>query len=173
LEADAWTAATHQAIDGLAPTLLSATPRDIEAFCPGYAYQDGAGRRALYVDLLAMIARQESNLDPAARFVEPTIRDAQGRNVVSTGLLQISQESANGYGCQITDQRQLEDGATNLRCGVRIAGALIQRDGLIAGYERGWKGAARYWAVLRDPAKLADLQQFTNTKPYCRRVVGR
>jgi hypothetical protein len=169
IESPVWTAAAHQALEGIAPQLLAATPTDIDAFCPGYRTADSAGRRAFYVLLLSELARLESNFDPAARFAEPTVRDRQGRNVISTGLLQISQESANGYGCAITDQRQLEDGATNLQCGVRILSNLIARDGVVTGYERGWKGASRYWSPFRDNAKLAQLQDATNSAPYCKR----
>lgn len=169
IESPVWTAAAHQALDGLAPQLLASVPTDIDAFCPGYRSADAAGRRAFYVMLLSELARLESNYDPAARYTEPQIRDRQGRNVISTGLLQISQESANGYGCAVTDQRQLEDGATNLQCGVRILSALIARDSVVTGYERGWKGASRYWSPFRDNAKLAQLQDATNAAPYCKR----
>jgi hypothetical protein len=167
IEAPAWTAAAHQALDAEAAGLLAATPGDIDAFCPGYRSADAAGRRAFYVLFLSEIARIESNFDPAARRLDPAA--GSRRNNVNTGLLQISQERANANGCGIVDQRQLEDGATNVRCGVRILADLVGRDGVLTGYQRGWKGAARTWAPLRDTARIAQVQAATNAAPYCRR----
>ena len=41
-----WTTLTHNAIDTLAPELVSIVPADIDAFCPGYRNATPANRRA-------------------------------------------------------------------------------------------------------------------------------
>lgn len=169
IEGPTWTATTHAAIDTLAPQLLTTLPADIDAFCPGYRTAPPASRRAFYVALLSELARYESNFDPATRFQE-TFTDRTGQRVVSRGLLQLSQESANGYGCAIANAQQLHDPTTNLQCAVRILGRWVERDQLIAGYSGGaWRGASRYWSPLRDRNKLVDLQAALNAKPYCAR----
>lgn len=166
-EGRAWTQVAHQAIAVLAPQLVTLTPTDIDAFCPGYRAANPDGRRAFYVSLLAELARYESNFDPSVTFTE-SFNDAAGRRVVSRGLLQLSQESANGYGCGITDAQQLHDPETNIRCAVRILGRWVERDGVIAGYNAGaWRGASRYWSPFRDRNKLVDLQASLNAQPYC------
>jgi hypothetical protein len=164
-----WTTIAHNAIDTLAPNLVTIVPTDIDAFCPGYRNASPANRRAFYVSLLSELARYESNFDPSVRFTE-SFKDAAGRPVVSRGLLQISQESANGYGCAITDPEQLHDPATNLRCSVRILDRWITRDQVVSGYTAGaWRGASRYWSPFRDRNKLVDLQAALNARPYCAR----
>jgi Transglycosylase SLT domain len=165
----AWTLTAHQAIDTLAPSLLAATPSDIDAFCPGYRATNAAGRRAFYVALLAELARYESNFDPSVRYTE-SFTDNSGQRVISRGLLQISQESANGYGCAITNAEQLHDPTTNISCAVRIVARWVERDGVIAGYSAGaWRGASRYWSPLRDRNKLVDLQAALNAQSFCAR----
>lgn len=165
----AWTLTAHQAIDSLAPQLLAVIPSDIDAFCPGYRATNAAGRRAFFVSLLAELSRYESNFDPSVRYTE-TFSDNSGRRVISRGLLQLSQESANGYGCNITNAEQLHDPTTNITCGVRILARWVERDGVVAGYEAGaWRGASRYWSPFRDRNKLVDLQAALNAQPFCAR----
>ena len=164
-----WTTIAHNAFDTLAPDLVTIVPTDIDAFCPGYRAATPANRRAFYVSVLAELARFESNFDPSVRYTE-TFNDAGGHRVISRGLLQISQESANGYGCAITDAEQLHDPGINIQCGARILARWVQRDQVIAGYASGaWRGASRYWSPFRDRNKLVDLQAALNAKPYCAR----
>lgn len=168
-EGRTWTQVAHQAVAVLAPQLVTLTPTDIDAFCPGYRGANPDGRRAFYVALLAELSRYESNFDPSVSFTE-SFTDSTGRRVVSRGLLQLSQESANGYGCGITDAQQLHDPETNIRCAVRILGRWVERDGVIAGYNAGaWRGASRYWSPFRDRNKLVDLQATLNAQPFCAR----
>lgn len=168
-EGRAWTTIANQAIDTLAPQLVSVVPTDIDAFCPGYRATNAVGRRAFYVSLLAELSRYESNFDPSVRYTE-SFSDNSGQRVISRGLLQISQESANGYGCAITNAEQLHDPETNIRCGVRILARWVARDGVVSGYDAGaWRGASRYWSPFRDRNKLVDLQAALNAQPFCAR----
>ena len=105
----------------------------------------------------------ESNHTASAKHIE-RFNDRFGQPVVSRGLLQISQESANGYGCDIAPATELHKPEENIACGVRILSRWVQRDGRIIGYEanhkhRPWRGGARYWSVLRNNHKTAAIQE--------------
>lgn len=117
---------------------------------------------------MSTLARFESNFDPSVSFNEPTIFDAQGNRVVSRGLLQISRESANGYGCGITDEQQLHDPATNLACAARIMNRLVTRDGVIGSTAKPWKGMAAYWSPFRRTDRRDDMQRWTSAQTFCR-----
>lgn len=175
-KADEWTALAVAAIDDIGGPMMSTVPSDIDAFCPAYEGLDEAGRKAFWVGLLSGMARFESGFDPSVSFDErahcPTCEWAltrDGRNVVSRGLLQLSQESANAYrGCAvpIADEESLHEPALNLRCGVAIINRLVSRDGVISAKQGQWKGGAAYWSVLR-PGKLEKIQAFTSATANC------
>jgi hypothetical protein len=117
-------------------------------------------REKMWVQLISSMAKYESDLNPISAFTEK-FKGADKKLVVSRGLLQISKGSANLYGCHITKEAQLEDPETNIRCGVRILSALVPKYHAIHGRQtenanllrNPWKGAARYWSVLRGKAK--------------------
>jgi hypothetical protein len=168
-EGRAWTDHTRAAIDELAPTLPTLVPDDIATYCPRYPDLDLPARRTFWIALLAALARHESSHDPATQFQE-SFPDAAGRPVVSRGLLQLSRESAGGYGCRIRDEQELHDPATNLRCGVRILARWIERDRVIADRVDGrWRGAARYWSPFRRAAARDSIARDTAALPDCRR----
>ena len=176
-EAAQWTAMTGAAIDEIGGPLLASEPADIAAFCPAWPGLGEDGRRAFWIGLFSAMARYESGFDPDVSFDEKAhcpscdwavTRD--GRNVVSRGLLQLSQESANAYrGCAVAieDELTLHDPARNLRCGVAIMTRLVSRDQMISARDGGWKGGSAYWSVLR-PGKLEAIQGFTSALPVCR-----
>jgi hypothetical protein len=155
-DAAAWTASAVSAIDSERAVLLARTPTDIDAFCPGFRNADESARRAFYVALLSQLAVAESTLDPGA----------QGG--AARGLLQITPETARAYGCTATSSAALLEPTANLACGVKILARLIEKDGVISGYENGWKGAARTWTPFRQGAKLVDLQGVGRRYAYCR-----
>ena len=178
----AWTEFTANAIDEFGGGLISSSPSDIEGFCPSYATLNDEVKRAFWVSLVSAMARPESNFDPDVSFNEydnckyPGCKDdfttRDGRKVVSRGLLQISQESANGYkrfGCEIAIEAEetLHDPETNLRCGVVILSRWVSADGQIAKETSPYRGGARYWSVLRRPGKIAGIQNFTANTSYC------
>lgn len=163
-----WTRFALGGVDSLAQALLATVPSDVGAYCPRYAQANPADRRAFWVGLMSALARFESDFDPSVEFTEPNIFDVQGNRVVSRGLLQISRESANGYGCGITNELQLHDPATNLTCAVRIMNRLVARDGVIASTASPWRGMAAYWRPFRGPDRRAAIQQWTSAQTYCR-----
>lgn len=164
----AWTEIAHLAVAELGGGLLTATPRDIGDYCPSYEHLDDVQRRAFWVFLLSSLARFESHHDPAVRFTE-SFNDSQGNPVISRGLLQISKESGNGYGCRIVDEDELHDPAVNIRCGVRILNRWVaERDDVIAARADGrWLGAARYWSPFRNDSLRARIAAATASQPYC------
>jgi hypothetical protein len=163
-----WTRFALAGVDAHGQGLLANVPSDVGAYCPRYAQANSEDRRAFWVGLMSALARFESDFDPSVTFTEPDVIDAQGNRVISRGLLQISQESANGYGCGIADAQQLHDPATNLACAARIMNRLVTRDGVTGTISSPWRGMAAYWSPFRRPDRRADMQQWTAAQTYCR-----
>ncbi|MES1203721.1 MAG: lytic transglycosylase domain-containing protein [Pseudomonadota bacterium] len=158
-EGDSWTQIARTAIDADGVSLIAAAPTDMDAFCPNYAKLDDAGKKEFWVATVSEIALVESGLDPAKT-------GAQNRR----GLLQITPDAAQRYGCANVGVAQLADPQTNLGCGVKILAATSARDKIVTGFTTdGWKGAARYWLNLRKPEAIADLQEHLNAQNFCRR----
>lgn len=147
---------TAKALNELGSDLLKATPKDLAEYCP-----PEGDRKQCYIGIISGLAKFESNFKPTTNYTE-SFKDAKGKFVISRGLLQISQESANGYGCGISKPEMLLDAETNLRCGVRIMNRWIVRDGVIAGGKTGaWKGNARYWSPFRKADRISSIKAMT------------
>ncbi len=134
------------------PLLNVAAPADAETYCPKFGALDHEKRKAFFLMLVSAMAARESSFSPTSTYTEK-FADAKGVRVVSRGLLQISQESANSsrYGCKITKAEQLHDPKINLECGVKILAYWIPKDGMIGTKGAGnYLGGARYWSVLRE-----------------------
>jgi hypothetical protein len=123
------------------------------------------------------MAKPESNFKPQS-FYQEKFKDAQGRRVISRGLLQISHESANQprYACDIKQPHSLHDPKVNLSCGVKIMSKWVQTDGVIS--QQRWskdpKGGARYWSTLRPQrGKVQSIANFTRQLPFCDPYAGR
>ena len=167
-QSDEWTAATGRALETIGNGMLESVPSDIKYYCPKYAKLDREDRKAFWIQLISAIARRESDFNEDLRYKEK-FNDSSNTRVVSRGLLQLSKESANLYGCQIEVGSQLESAARNLRCGVRILNKWIVRDGMIKGGERGaWRGAARFWSVFRTPDPRHFIQRATMSLDICK-----
>jgi hypothetical protein len=155
-----YTLILDKALDDLGADLLAYVPKDMHSWCP--TRRDS---KAFYIMLFSALARFESNFKPNASYTE-SFKDSKGNYVVSRGLLQISKESANGYGCAIKDEKELHDPETNLRCGVRIAARWVQRDGVIQGKSgTTWQGMARYWSPFRKDDRISAIK--AKTKAVC------
>jgi hypothetical protein len=164
-----WTAFAVDAMDHYGQTLMKAKPKDVVDFCPAYGTLDKRGRKHFWVKLLSAIAAAESNYQTDKPYKESFV-DSSKANVISRGLLQISMESANGYGCGIEKQTDLDDAQTNIECGVRILEHWIPQDEVISDSdEDNWYGAARYWSVTRSTSKkLKIIQQLLKRTALCR-----
>ncbi len=153
-QAEKWTRAALAALDGPAAPLVEMVPEDIDAWCPGYGAASEAERKAFWVALVSSLAKHESTW-------RPRVSGGEGR---WHGLLQISPETAQGYGCIAEDAADLKDGALNLRCGLRIMAATVGRDGVIAA-DGG--GAAADWGPFSQAQKREDMADWTSAQPYC------
>lgn len=181
-DGEAWTEALLASLTSQrGAALLAATPADITNFCPGFLTLDEQGRAAFWVAAFSAMAKLESNFRPDLTFNEKencssdacraAFTTQDGRDVISRGLLQLSQESANGYqGCTVPKDNEelLHNPAVNLQCSVVIMTRWVPEDGVIAKLQSPWRGGARYWSVLRRPEKLIQIQQFTKSIPACR-----
>ena len=164
----AWQNHVEEAIERYGAALLSVTPRDIEEWCPSFAEQDKEERKAFWAYLMSSLMKYESNYDPSVTYLEP-FRDANGKRVVSRGLLQLSKESSNGYGCGIVDPQELHNPKTNLVCAVRIMNRWIERDKAIQFKTSAnkWHGLARYWSPFRNVQKRRVMQSQIRNSSYC------
>ncbi|WP_374077109.1 transglycosylase SLT domain-containing protein [Bdellovibrio bacteriovorus] len=151
-----WSAHVDRELDKLGQNLLDVIPADASVFCPKYKSLSYAQRKQYWAFLISSMVRFESNFNTNASYTE-AFNDSNGKRVVSRGLLQISIESGNAYGCGFRTAQELHDPMKNLSCGIRILDRWLGRDGRIAGkVSNAWRGGARYWSVLRS----------TNSTPY-------
>ncbi|MEM9709436.1 MAG: lytic transglycosylase [Pseudomonadota bacterium] len=150
-----WSRTVVSALDtGPAASLIDRVPRDAATFCPAFADADRQGRKAFWVGFLAELTRRESTWR----------EDVSGGSGRWHGLLQISPATAAGYGCPAPSEAALKDGANNLRCGLRIMGQTVARDGVIA---EGGDGIAADWGPLARPAPRAAIAASTRALPAC------
>jgi hypothetical protein len=152
----AWSMALMMEIQRHPRTFLAKTPRDINAFCPGFAEGSSSDRAAFWAAILSGIARHESGSNPRAA-------GAGGRYL---GLMQISPATANHYGCD-AEGSDLLNGGANMTCAVKIAARNVSRDGLVVGQSGAWRGVARDWMVLRDKSAREDIFGWIKKQPYC------
>lgn len=130
-----------------ASSLPSITPTDTAMWFPGVAKPTPEN----WVGLLAGMAKAESNFNKNETYTE-NFKDKNGVFVVSTGLFQISQESARAYGFPGITTEELKDPAKNIQVAVKILEWWVKRDGVIASTVNSspkYLGGARYWSVLR------------------------
>jgi hypothetical protein len=161
-----WSQYVFDQLPVLGKDLIGKTPADITAFCPGYKNNSLADKKNFWVYLVSAMSELESGHNPDSKYTE-NFTDAHGRRVVSRGLLQISIESGNGYGCGFKNEQELHDPYKNLACGLRILNRWIGKDGVISGKSgSSWRGGARYWAVLRN--KLTKIQGWVKVQDVCR-----
>ncbi|TRW98294.1 lytic transglycosylase [Paracoccus sp. M683] len=155
---DAWTQATLEALDRHGVQIMSQVPKDIDAYCPGYAERGTNGRRAFWAGLLSAVAKHESTYNPQAK----------GGGGKWLGLMQIAPATWRSYGCN----GQMLDGADNMACAVKIMTQQVGRDNaVVRDGSGGWRGIARDWAPLRSAAKRADIAAWTSQQSYCQQPV--
>ena len=124
---------TKDALNKYGSDLLRAVPSDISTYCPNYYRTNYDQRLDFWAGFISSLSHFESNHKSQVWYQE-RFNDVQGNPVISRGLLQISIESGNGYGCGLTDQQQLHDPKTNISCGVRILNRWVgQEDKMVSG----------------------------------------
>jgi hypothetical protein len=145
-DADHWTTFLLHELN--ASKLPDQMPRDAASFCPNYSRMSRSDRNVFWAHLVVAMAKRESSYKPDMQYKE-SFKDAKGRYVISRGLLQISQESANSYGCRIDPASELHFPEINLSCGLKIIERWVVRDGQAMGSPGKNVGCGRYWSVCR------------------------
>jgi hypothetical protein len=163
-----WSQYVFNQLPVLGKDLIAKTPSDITSFCPGYSKGSAEDKKNFWVYLLSSMTQLESGHNPTVSYKE-AFNDSKGNPVISRGLLQISIESGNGYGCVFKSEQELHDPYKNLDCGLRILNRWIGRDGVISGKSgSAWRGGARYWAVLRKDSHLNNIRSWVKSQSICR-----
>ena len=165
-----WSTHVYNALDSLGQDMLDVIPADKSLFCPKYSNLSYAQRKQYWTYVLSSMVRFESNFKTETKYTED-FNDSRGNRVISRGLLQISIESGNAYGCNFRTTADLHDPYQNLSCGIRILNRWVGRDGRIAGKVSGsWKGGARYWAVLRagDKESYNSIVKWSQNLAFCK-----
>lgn len=165
-----WTTHVDRELDRLGKNLLDVIPADRSLFCPKYSKLSYGQRKQYWAFMLSAMVRFESNFKTSTSFTEG-FNDSNGKPVISRGLLQISIESGNAYGCGFKSTKDLHDPLQNLSCGIRILDRWVDRDGRIAGkVDSKWRGGARYWAVLRagDKSSYKSILSWSQNLSICK-----
>lgn len=164
-----------------ASTLAGYPAVNMEKVCPNYHNLPVKHKPEVWAQLISIMAKYESGFKPETTFTEPDIHDAKGIKVVSTGLLQISVESANSYGCGITFEG-LKNWEKNLTCAVLIMEKNVARNGqafdkkkvMFKGKPQSrWQGASAYWSVAREGVSnsFPKVQKYMMNLNHCKFVV--
>ena len=152
---------------GLTMRLLDTIPRDIRSYCPDYSIRTPEERLEFWGLFISVISWMESSHRTEHFYEELGITDSTGKNVVSRGLLQFSYESARSYLSRISAPEDLHDPATSLETGVNAIRRFIIQDGVISAGKKGeWRGAARYWSVLRNNPKHRQIKAWLTHADY-------
>lgn len=161
-----WTAHLLSELEG--KDFLAVTPKDFKDWCPNFPVLTTPQRAEFYAQLVSIMAKRESGFNPDTKYQE-SFKDGKGKPVISRGLLQISQESANSYGCGIDKAEKLHSPKINLSCGVKIIQRWVNRDQRLGGKLDTWKGCARYWSVCRSISRSYPIVTgYTKSLPICK-----
>src|ERR1700733_8145558 len=152
----AWDTIVEQA---LPPEMLSTqVPKDVRRFCPKFYEMSEVDKRAFWAYFFQALAGAEAGLKPTSRVrhTEPevAVKDGvTGRFVRSEGLLQLTYEDQERYGCDFDWERDrllkaddptktILQPKNNLECGVKILAKQIleQHKALFSN--------TGYWATL-------------------------
>lgn len=165
---------------------IYASAEDINSFCPKFHSLDIDRKTKAIGELFVATTYYESAFKPETLYRECNKTKCQyssgcqynstygycmkgghaldGGIVISRGLLQISLQSAQGYGCQVKTPNDLHNPIKNLECGVIIMKRLITNRGSISTKNN-------YWAVLKSGGgynKLPEIKsRVKKYAPFC------
>ena len=153
-QASSWTQAALAALRSHASALPQVEPRDIAEWCPAYLTAPIAQREAFWVGLLSTLAKHESTFRP----------QAVGGGGKWYGLMQILPATARGYRCRARTGADLQKGAPNLSCALRIMAVTVPRDGVVS---QGMRGVAADWGPFHSQRKRDDMKAWLRKQSYC------
>jgi hypothetical protein len=156
-------------------------PRDVRRFCPRFYQMQEADKRAFWAYFFQALAGAEAGLKPTTRVrhTEPEVAvvdKVSGRMVRSEGLLQLTYEDQERYGCDFDWQKDKQLPANdpgksilqpknNLECGVKIL------DKQIIDQKKPLTSRTSYWSTLR-PGTVSYrvfAKQMTNVPLACKK----
>lgn len=149
-----WTPLVYEALDKYGKDLLTFMPNDADEFC------FTSDMKANYLKLIKSMAKYESTFNPNATYKETRMKpDQRGDTIISSGLLQVSVESCNGYVMEkrLTRKEELFDVARNLECSVKIFNKWVLRDKVLSNASDNL-GIGRYYSVMRPGDKRKLIQ---------------
>jgi hypothetical protein len=177
-----WDPAWDRTIEqSLPPEMLSnSEARAVKPFCPQFQEMTEADRKVFWAYVFQALAGAEAGLKPTTdvRHTEPevAVKDSvTNRMVRSEGLLQLTYEDSDRYGCafdwdkdkQLPEkdpQKTILQPENNLKCGIRImSNQLIDKHKPLA-------TGSSYWSTLR-PGTVSYrvfIKQMTNVPSACR-----
>lgn len=146
--------------EALPPAMLgNAVPRDVRRFCPKFYTMQEGDKRAFWAYFFQALAGAEAGLKPDTnvRHTEPAVAvkdKVSGRMVRSEGLLQLTYEDQQRYGCdfdwekdktlpQKDPNKTILQPKNNLECGVKIL------DSQIIDKKKPLLASSGYWSTLR------------------------
>ena len=164
------------------PEMISQqVPRDVRRFCPRFYQMQEADKRAFWAYFFQALAGAEAGLKPTTRVrhTQPEVAvvdKVSGRMVRSEGLLQLTYEDQQRYGCDFDWQHDKtlpanDPGKTilqpknNLECGVKIL------DNQIIEHKKALTSQTSYWSTLR-PGTVSYrvfAKQMTNVPLACKK----
>lgn len=151
-----WSLAVMAALrGGHGRVLTEVVPRDIAAWCPAYETAPPDQRAAFWAGLISSLAWHESTHRPRAI----------GGGGRWFGLTQIAPGTARWRACEARSGQALLDGASNLRCAIRIMAITVPRDGVVS---EGMRGVAADWGPFHSRRKREDMRAWVSRQEYCR-----
>lgn len=148
-----------QLLSSVAESLAQLEKGNPEGFISGYNALSSDLKPKFWAELLIGIAKFESSWNPKEIFHEPP-----PLSIASVGLLQLSYQDQTTYNLEPISEaaKSLEDPLVNLRCAVKILETLLVRDGVLASSINGkYRGATRYWSVIRAGHKVDQIVALT------------
>ena len=188
--ASAW--GSHLKSEIKASKLPTLSIEDAATVCPNYARLSGDFKVEFWAQLISKMAEFESGFKPETVYIEcSSKKEAYGDSAVwiasrkqycipghkldggiaiSRGLLQMSLQSAQGYGCKLSQPSELNEPLKNISCAVKIMESRVSRDGAVSkkvGVKH--RGGAAYWSVLRSSSKpYPVISSYTKSLNFCR-----
>lgn len=183
LGGDTWDPEWDRIVElALSPEMLSRrVPRDVRRFCPRFYEMGEADKRAFWAYFFQALAGAEAGLDPTTRVrhTQPevaVIDKVTGRAVRSEGLLQLTYEDQQRYGCNFDwehdkilkpddSEKTILQPKNNLECGVKIL------ENQIISQHQPLLSSSSYWSTLRPGTVSYRIfaKQMTNVPLACRR----
>lgn len=171
-----WDQITEQAIP---QAMLSSQVHDVRRFCPRFYTMSDTDKRAFWAYLFQALAGAEAGLNPTirVRHTEPEVAKIDGvtkRAVRSEGLLQLTYEDQQRYGCDFDwdkdkhldahdPARTILQPKNNLECGVKILFKQIIVD------HKPLLSSSGYWSTLQPgrPSYRVFAKEMTNPPAAC------